>query len=346
VVDEDGAKEGRLVQETSLQLQRSGQAPLSLSLGSFRHSCPPGVLDILFDVSPRWYDVRLTLSKAHCRILLDSTCTFPILKKLAISCWELLEWSATDVRRFFARFPVLEELGFQSEDFNDLTLLPWSQLRACRMEGFTGDELLRTLPLLLPGARVAAKFGIESDPVPGNVQSPIGVLTLNFCETSFIDAVLSSLTAPSLEELIIFGSVATASTLPPTILSFLSRSNCTLTSLSLRISLEQHELLSILESPSVRGVVHLDIGCQPAQRTRRHVLRVDALATRDILPNLRVLKFRSYAELEETTVLDMVARRRPMLRELRIEGWWDCPVPSPAAVQAFGEDGLEVILCK
>ncbi|KAJ7364477.1 hypothetical protein DFH08DRAFT_930390 [Mycena albidolilacea] len=346
VVDEDGAKEGRLVQETSLQLQRSGQAPLSLSLGSFRHSCPPGVLDILFDVSPRWYDVRLTLSKAHCRILLDSTCTFPILKKLAISCWELLEWPATDVRRFFARFPVLEELGYQSGDFSDLTLLPWPQLRACQMESFTGDELLRTLPLLLPGARVAAKFGLESDPVPGNVRSPICALTLNFCETTFIDTVLSSLTAPSLEELTIFGSVATSSTLPSTILSFLSRSNCTLISLSLRISLEQHELLSILESPFVRGVVDLDIGCQPAQRTRRHVLRVDALATRDILPNLRALKFRSYAELEETTILDMVVRRRPMLRELRIEGWWDCPVPSPAAVQALGEDGLEVILCK
>jgi hypothetical protein len=75
-------------------------------------------------------------------------------------------------------------------------------------------------------------------------------------------------------------------------------------------------------------------------------LRVDALATRDILPILRVLKFRSYAELEETMFLDMVARRRPVLRELRIEGWWDCPVPSPAAVQVLGEDGLEVILCK
>ncbi|KAJ7811069.1 hypothetical protein B0H14DRAFT_1475983 [Mycena olivaceomarginata] len=129
---------------------------------------------------------------------------------------------------------------------------------------------------------------------------------------------------PSLEELLI-RTVHPYSDLAPTILSFLDRPRCPLTSLSLGIPLALDELLSILESPSARAIVHLDISDEEVPPPIG-TLCVNILAKRDILPNLRVLKFKSNAELKESAVLAMVARRRPVLCERRITGWWHHPV--------------------
>ncbi|KAJ7811048.1 hypothetical protein B0H14DRAFT_3880238 [Mycena olivaceomarginata] len=97
---------------------------------------------------------------------------------------------------------------------------------------------------------------------------------------------------------------------------------------------------NILESPYARGVVHLSICCY-AEKTSNRPRCIDTLAPHDILPNHRVLEWEDNTELKETAVLAIIASRRPTLRQLLIEGY---PVLSPAAVQALGEDGLEVIL--
>jgi hypothetical protein len=101
------------IQETSrLQLQWSGQVPLSIVLDSdhyggywFDH------LDILFDVSLHWQDVMLDLSDEDlfCH-LLASPCAFPLLKKLAIWSPGSMELLIVDASQFFKRFPALEKL--------------------------------------------------------------------------------------------------------------------------------------------------------------------------------------------------------------------------------------------
>ncbi|KAJ7364542.1 hypothetical protein DFH08DRAFT_930416 [Mycena albidolilacea] len=177
------------------------------------------------------------------------------------------------------------------------------------------------------------------------VHSPVGAIELCRCSNDFIDTILGFITAPFLQELI-FAHECPYSGLAPTIIQFLGRSKCTLTSLSLRVPLDPEEVLAVLEPPCVREVVHLDIGCGEEEEDRVVTCSpcIDALAKRGVLPNLRVLKFRSNGELDGSMVLAMIASRRPVLPELRIEGWRKYPVLSPAAVQALGADGLEVML--
>ncbi|KAJ7830352.1 hypothetical protein B0H14DRAFT_3872688 [Mycena olivaceomarginata] len=339
-IDGDRNEDPGLGREISLRLQRSGQVPLFISLNSYGQSCFPGIMDILFDVSSRWEAAALILSEADFRFLLESTCTFPILKKLLIASWEFIEWPAADVRQFFERFPALEELSLRSDEFNNMTILPWSRIRTWELNEFPADQLLQTLPLLSPGARVAAGYGSAPNSYFGNVTSPISALILDDCEAIFMDLVLGSLTAPFLERLVISPSCLSSSTLGSIIVSFLSRSKCPLTHLSLGVLLDDDELFSILESPYARDVVHLSICCY-TEKTSNRPRCIDALATHDILPNLRVLELEGNTELEETAVLAIIASRRPTLRQLRIEGY---PLLSPAAVQALGEDGLEVML--
>ncbi|KAJ7865628.1 hypothetical protein B0H14DRAFT_2440227 [Mycena olivaceomarginata] len=345
VIDEHGigTEDRKLIHETSLQLQRSGQAPLSLSLGNYRHSCPPRILDILLDVSPRWHDVRLSLSEEHYRFLFATTCPFPVLKKLSIYSGESVEWPAEVIRQFFDRLPRLEELRLENEHpFSDLSLLPWSRLRIRALKRCKAAELLRVLSLLSPETRVFTQFGgSDADLYPvAKVQSPICALELHLCETMFMGTILDHLTASSLEELVLSHPRA-GSNLAPTILAFLNRSKCTLTHLSLRTPLDAEGLLSILESPYARGILHLDIRNGDIDAVERCI---DVLASGRILPNLRVLEFHSNVNLEETAVMTMVASRRPVLQELRIGGWPHCPLLSLEAVQALGADGLELML--
>ncbi|KAJ7830351.1 hypothetical protein B0H14DRAFT_3872687 [Mycena olivaceomarginata] len=159
------------------------------------------------------------------------------------------------------------------------------------------------------------------------VHSPIGAIELRRCTNDFIDTILGFLTAPFLQELI-FAHECPYSGLAPTIIQFLGRSKCTLTSLSLRVPLDPEEVLAVPEPPCVREVVHLDIGCGEEEEDRVFTCSPSE-ATR--------------AELEGSMVLAMIASRRPVLRELRIEGWRKYPVLSPAAVQALGADGLEAV---
>ncbi|KAJ7364541.1 hypothetical protein DFH08DRAFT_839503 [Mycena albidolilacea] len=202
-----------LGREMSLRLQWSGQVPLFISLNSYGQSCFPGIMDILFDVSPRWEAAALILSEADFRFFLESTCTFLIFKKLLIASWELIEWPAADVHQFFEHFPAPEALSFRSDEFNDMTVLPWSQICTWELNEFPADQLLQTLPLLSLGAWVAAGYGSAPNSDFGNVTSPISALTLDDCEAIFMDLVLGSLTAPFLERLIISPSCLSSSTL-------------------------------------------------------------------------------------------------------------------------------------
>ncbi|KAJ7928807.1 hypothetical protein B0H13DRAFT_2544596 [Mycena leptocephala] len=176
-----------------------------------------------------------------------------------------------------------------------------------------------------------------------NTDYPFGHLTfLGPGYVDFVTDVLRSLTAPSLEELTItlFGT-EWGSDLTSTIAAFLSRSACALTSLCLRVRLSEDALFSILDSSHTRSIVDLDIGSVFAPISTRYI---EVLTTRRLVPDLRVLTFRGHQALEEASVLEMVASRRPVLRELRIQSPKLHPILSQAAVQMLGAEGMEVML--
>ncbi|KAJ7827977.1 hypothetical protein B0H13DRAFT_2680280 [Mycena leptocephala] len=62
------------------------------------------------------------------------------------------------------------------------------------------------------------------------------------------------------------------------------------------------------------------------------------------ISTLAVFRPDFHAALEEASVLEMVASRRPVLRELRIQSPKLHPILSQAAVQMLGAEGMEVML--
>ncbi|KAJ7679020.1 hypothetical protein DFH06DRAFT_503569 [Mycena polygramma] len=320
-----------------LQLQRSRQTPLYISMYT-----PYGdvTLNLLLTASARWKDVELSFSSALYRQFFASACNFTTLKKLVLLSWDQLEWPVDGVRHLFERLPALNELQLDTyKPFSHLPF-PWSQLRRCTLKQCRPEDLLQVLPLLSPGAHL---FGRQSTLRPvrlftENIRSPIHGLELDG-SMRFMTTVFSSLTAPALKEL----RVTTYKEFPdtpasPTIISFLSRSACMLTSLCLALPLPDEDFIGILDSPHTRSVVHLDISNKMSTQL------VEALTSRGLVPNLRALGFRADPTLPEAPVLTMVASRRPVLRELRIASLKLHPVLSQAAVQALGANGMEVFL--
>ncbi|KAJ7364294.1 hypothetical protein DFH08DRAFT_270719, partial [Mycena albidolilacea] len=225
-----------LTRKIRLQLGRSRQIPICITLDTreCEDTYPTDILDLFLRVSARWQDIRLSLSPAHYMHLFASTCDFPVLKRLALICWDQLDWSAGDVIHFFSALPALEEL----------LEFPWAWLRKCTLTRCDEDMILRILPLLAPDAHFSSMvFGPARISI-GNVQSPIGALALDSCYKEPV-AVFCSLTAPSLKELAITTYIESPSQLAFPLLSFLGRSACTLTSLCLRTSLAEHDLLTI-----------------------------------------------------------------------------------------------------
>ncbi|KAJ7301664.1 hypothetical protein DFH08DRAFT_993425 [Mycena albidolilacea] len=211
-----------------------------------------------YPVSPRWRDVLLSIGDADLMYFFPPTRTFPFLKKLAIRS---IEWLGADVCQFFDGFPALKELTFEKHQLSDLILLPWARLRAFTSGQCDTVNVLRILPLLSLGTRLLTSYGGSETPdlsPATHVRPPRGAIELDCCTNDFVATILGFLTAHSLEELLI-RTFHPYSNLAPTILSFLNRSRGPLTSLSLGIPLALDELLSILESPSARAIVHLDI---------------------------------------------------------------------------------------
>ena len=70
---------------------------------------------------------------------------------------------------------------------------------------------------------------------------------------------------------------------------------------------------------------------------------MDALLTRDIIPNLRTLVFRDFRRLDEAVVslLKIYANRRPILRCLWLDRY-NYDLCSRVTVQALESGGLEV----
>jgi hypothetical protein len=342
-VIKDGLKPhiGFFVQEIPLQLQLSSQIPLSIVLSTNNDY----VLNLLLSVSTRWQDITLYLSCSDYRQLFATTCDFPLLKKLAIHSFNTLNRLAADVVRFSEALPALEDLTLNTDyPFGHLTF-PWPRLRRCELHRCRAEDLLKILPLLSPGTHVScwlAKAILFAPDAPVvSIRSPVRALELHDRQ-QFVTDVLRSLTAPSLEELTItlFGTER-GSDLTPTIAAFLSRSACALTSLCLRVRLSEDELFSILDSSHTRSIVDLDIGSVFAPISTRYI---EVLTTRRLVPDLRVLTFRGHKALEEASVLEMVASRRPVLRELRIQSPKLHPILSQAAVQMLGAEGMEVML--
>ncbi|KAJ7024770.1 hypothetical protein C8F04DRAFT_151994 [Mycena alexandri] len=343
----------------SFQLELSAKAPLSITLDT---STGRGVqiLQLFLDASPRWEEANLNLTPAYFRHLFASNCAFPALKRLTINMLEPPEWPAADIIRSFEPAPAFESVPALRElllwmtvgQRIDLHMFPWSRLRRCELAGCHIEDLLQILPLLSADTRV---FPIDEAPrFTSSVQSPISALEVGRCTARFVEDLLNTLTTPSLKELSISTNLhwspnfnifdAHLPTAESIIIMFLSRSACALTSLCLYVTISDHDLLTILESPHVYGLVRLAISSESSTLSAE---MVDALTTRSLVPHLQSLDINLPSRgggLTEATVLAMLERRHPVLHTLRITQEKVDPLLSQAAIEALGAKGMEIML--
>ncbi|KAJ7755307.1 hypothetical protein DFH07DRAFT_821798 [Mycena maculata] len=337
----------------AMQLLRSGQAPLRIcelnpidqddeddsdsslaSMTSNLYLAHWRVFDVLLLASNRWQDVTLFHRKGRFELRGE----FPMLKRLTVH-------DTRPGRNYpINSLPVLEELtlnGPFSAHFIDR--IPWSWPRVCTLRQCYLDDALRILSQLPPGARVTIASPLQ--PVVRRVvrrnptSSSIRSLTLMAEEPIFPEADLFYyLTAPALEELDLEQVPITLYCM--TIVPFLARSACPLTRLRISVALLETDVLGILGSPYMDGLLTLELvrGVELSNHS------ISELASPTLLPHLRTLAVRCSSAFTEAQLLAMVAARRPILQSLHLEsdrsrGEW---VPSQNLFRTLRVNGVQV----
>lgn len=351
--DKDGAGSRAI----SLQLERSGNAPLYVQLrGGLDRSVlemDRTALDVVLRASMRWQNLELCLSASQLHILLPLRPRFAALEKLHIQTWGQPKTSLNPIPSFIKSLPALKELTLEPErgllsDYT--TTITWSRLNACTFKACRLRDTLNIFPLLSPGTRVTimnpSKL-IDDYHMLNPTTSPIRSLTLTSCDSSYIEKMFCGLIAPALEELD-FGDDIDATgrrySMADDIISFLDRSACPLTRLRIGYDgLCENDLLEIVKSESLSGLLTLEVS-KDVKLSSSH--GISMLSSPTFLPRLRALTLRCTPHFTEGELLRMVALRRPVLQSLCLEtdtkrGDWTL---SQTSLTKLIEGGLRVTL--
>ncbi|KAJ7196852.1 hypothetical protein GGX14DRAFT_672117 [Mycena pura] len=352
-------EKAKLLRQTSLQLQRSRQTPLSVHLTGYR--IEQELLDTLLARSSRWQSATLRIAPSDYDQLFTSRADFTILKELTLSfngdsyygdaTGPIQSLPARDATGFVQSLPALVDFtldanfGHIPRGFESL----WARLLACTLVQCHLEDILPILPLFSPETRVSlvgCDGGDDGHLAPGPLA--ISTLSLNSCHNNFFDGFLrvAAIEAPRLKKFVMSKCYQDQSL--PSIATFLRESSCTLTHLALDVRYATlRELLYLLALPHTRHICALDIdfGCTPSAPI------INALATRparhDIVPNLRSFTLRNCSSVLEDIdagLLALHARRRPILQQLWVQRRaGDLPL-SQFALQALKSDGLEVVI--
>ncbi|KAJ7168001.1 hypothetical protein C8R46DRAFT_1218929 [Mycena filopes] len=267
---------------TSLQFERARHTPLSIGFGN---SISPQPLALLLPVVSQWEDVTIDVMSLMSAQL--SGHTFSTLKRLTLSSFLHNPTTALDINRSDS-LPSLVHLTLNTtgdSSFPRHLLLPWSQLRICELHGASLYDFI--LPQLDGGAPVAIIGSIMSAFQPTLTPTPttsiVRSLTFTDCSPAFLSNVLSDLSMPALDTLIvqISGPTRRLQSFLGSILALLERSACSLQCLCIGTHLNDDELVQILESPHIHDATDLNFP--------RALLSSRSIAALATLPNLRTL---------------------------------------------------------
>ncbi|KAF7374485.1 F-box domain-containing protein [Mycena sanguinolenta] len=239
---------------SAIQLGRARHIPLFIHLKLER---TVDILKLLLESSAQWGEAALSISPEGFTHFFGHGGEFLALKSLTLRSWRPIPRAVHDLRE---SFPVLEDLrlALSNEALPRSLLLPWAQLRRCALEDVDSIEFSWIASQLSSGAQISVLYGANNDnrSTP-QTKTPINSLTLSECGRHFISALLNSLVAPTLETLII-ENIAT-DPLMQHISSFLEQSACALKRLRIDTHIDEGQLVSFLESPHARTIVHLDL---------------------------------------------------------------------------------------
>ncbi|KAJ6512797.1 hypothetical protein C8R45DRAFT_961420 [Mycena sanguinolenta] len=254
---------------SATQLGRARHIPLSIRLKLER---TVDILELLLESSAQWGEAALSISPEGFTHFFGHGGKFLLLKSLTLRSWRSIPNTVHDLRE---SFPALEDLrlALSNEAFPRSLLLPWARLRTCALEDVDSIEFSWIASQLSTGAKISVLYGANNDnrSTP-QTQTLINSLTLSDCGRHFISAILDSLVAPALEKLVI-ENIAT-DPLMQRINPFLEQSACALKYLRIDTHVDDGHLVSFLQSPHARTIVHLDL-----PRTIISTRGVDTLAS-------------------------------------------------------------------
>ncbi|KAJ7195608.1 hypothetical protein GGX14DRAFT_200257 [Mycena pura] len=212
----------------------------------------------------------------------------------------------------------------------------WARLRTCTLTECCTGDLLRVLPLFSAGTRVCFQiFPWKAKAQLTSVHTVVSDLSLRGHVQGAIHTLLDALTAPCLKRFSIAAPFSISS-----LIAFFDRSSCALT----HLNIDHHDnpnyvtdLLTLLGTPHACDIVDLGVNIRSFSMPQK---LADALATRDIIPNLCTLAFGSHGlNSAADSLLKIYAGRRPVLQSL----WVYQRSLSQDVEQALKSAGLEVV---
>ncbi|KAJ6512755.1 hypothetical protein C8R45DRAFT_326702 [Mycena sanguinolenta] len=288
-----------------LQLQRSGQVPLSIVF------CEPrditSTLKLLLTVSHRWQSLDLSISTDGQQDLIrNSTNQFPILEKLIIRSLLVFE-----LGNLFRPIPLLRELTLGWLDCPIPSTLPWAQLTKFTL---CGSSAVVALDVLHSAPNIAELWLYDCYSRDGDCRtltSAVRSLKISHCRTGFARTLLGHLMLPQLQELILDDFPDSS-----TIISLFTRSVSPITHLSLTgVGVSERELIAILRLTDT--VDHLDISW-PSDVHSDALMEALTIHTSNrrprLLPNLRELSITGGLSCHNDVLLTMLESRSDLQR--------------------------------
>ncbi|KAJ7472769.1 hypothetical protein FB451DRAFT_1175481 [Mycena latifolia] len=329
--------ERSLVFLLSLQIERSGQTPLSLrymASSTFSADTRRSIFDLFLSVAHRWQEVDLNLQNREFQRLGDVAGGFPLITKLKISSED--GFFDLQIGRAFLACPRLQHLLLPLCP-RPLLNFPWKQLKTCVLQWSVPDVLM----ILQQTSHIDSVTLYHGSHIPSHTPSPattsetLRSLTMSSYDTLDSGNLLAALTAPALERL----TIDSCHDPCPHITGFLARSRCPLTHLTLRhIQLDAAMLLAALELTSALTYLVAE-----AEALTVSAPFVDTLARASLVPHLASLALTGFFTCENAPLIEMLrARVHPhgALRVLRLVAASGSPL-SPC-VDELRDEGLDV----
>ncbi|KAJ7472775.1 hypothetical protein FB451DRAFT_1089698 [Mycena latifolia] len=302
----------------SLQLERSGQAPLSVMFSDSYDKTSTIILKLLLTVSDRWQslDLELTYQQHECLRIHSSASHFPILKRLAIlvtPSWELGNLSRP--------LPLLEGLTLNG-DCPIPSKLPWTNFTKCTLIHCSPPEVLN----ILRSSSTIAELTLfqcvgpgEQEPKQTPISSSIRSLNILECKGAFTRDFLGSLTAPKLQALRIEDCEDTRMNVH--LISLLTGSSGPITHLSLcGVRVPEHDLIALLKFADT--VNHLEISWPWDVHSHALMEALTILPSNRyhprLLPRLRVLTITGGLSCSNDSLLMMLQSRCPGLERVEL----------------------------
>ncbi|KAF8176627.1 hypothetical protein K438DRAFT_70672 [Mycena galopus ATCC 62051] len=294
----------------ALQLQRSGQVPLSIVFCEPRDTS--SALQLLLTVSHRWQSLDLViLSPNQARLIRDSTSLFPALKELT-----LRNLPAFELGSLFRPLPLLGELTLIWLRCPIPSTLPWTRLKKCTIIGSPAEEVLDVLHSAPDLTELSLRYCHSGEGKGRTLTSGIRSLTISHCNLRFTRYFLGHLTLPKLQELILDDFLDNS-----LLISLLTRSGSLVTHLSLTgVAISERELIAILRLTDALDHLEISWPSDIHSNTLMEALTVLPNNKRQarLLPRLRVLSITGGLSCRNDVLLTMLESRCPGLERVEL----------------------------